>query len=124
MHLPEIENMYIMDGREFIEKEHGQLYDAVIHDVFTGGSVDPNLASLEVFTRIREILKEDGVFVMVLTSQLTPESNACKNYFDNINSAAARIIYTTIRAVFPHISTRLESDNAEDLGHAYNIVCI
>jgi spermidine synthase len=58
-------NIYIQDGRDFINYEPSQYYDYVLHDVFTGGSVPSSLFSFEALEQIKRILKKDGVLALV-----------------------------------------------------------
>lgn len=70
MGLPIIENLYIMDGGLYLQKyAKNEQYDVVVNDVFTGGFVDPNLASVEAFKEIKRVMRSGGIMVMVSTFQ-------------------------------------------------------
>ncbi|GES82223.1 hypothetical protein GLOIN_2v1728725 [Rhizophagus clarus] len=84
-------NIYIQDGRRFINEEHSQSYDYVLHDVFTGGSVPSSLFSLEALVQIKRILKKDGILALnFVGSEKWPHS-------ENL-----ALVKNTINAVFPY----------------------
>ncbi|CAB4414110.1 unnamed protein product [Rhizophagus irregularis] len=84
-------NIYIQDGRKFINDEHSQSYDYVLHDVFTGGSVPPSLFSLEALEQIKRILKKDGVLALnFVGSEQWPHAESLA------------LVKNTISAVFPY----------------------
>ncbi|RIA89540.1 S-adenosyl-L-methionine-dependent methyltransferase [Glomus cerebriforme] len=84
-------NIYIQDGRKFINDEHSQSYDYVLHDVFTGGSVPPSLFSFEALEQIKRILKKDGVLALnFVGSEKWPHAESLA------------LVKNTINAVFPY----------------------
>ena len=58
-------NIYIQDGRRFIENAPSRKYNYVLHDVFTGGSVPSSLFSTKALEQIKRIMKDDGVLALV-----------------------------------------------------------
>src|SRR5688572_23989033 len=57
-------NIYIQDGRKFLNNAPSRSYDYVLHDVFTGGSVPSVLFSVEALEQIKRILKNNGVLAL------------------------------------------------------------
>jgi spermidine synthase len=53
------------DGRKFVQDTE-QMWDIVIHDVFSGGSVPQSLFTLEMWDALKGVLKEEGVLAVVL----------------------------------------------------------
>lgn len=50
--------------------ETNQVYDYIVHDVFTGGAEPVNLFTLEFFQNLYTLLKPDGVIVIVSAATL------------------------------------------------------
>ena len=66
--LPQVKGQVVFaDGRRFIEDaaKHGEKWDFVVHDVFTGGKVPERLFTREMWKTTKEVLKENGVLVVV-----------------------------------------------------------
>ncbi|CAJ0757758.1 11048_t:CDS:2, partial [Entrophospora sp. SA101] len=85
-------NIYIQDGREFINNANSRYYDYVLHDVFTGGSVPSTLFSIEALGQIKRILKHDGVLALnFVGSQKWP----------HVKSLV--LVANTIKAIFPYV---------------------
>ncbi|CAG8495973.1 3228_t:CDS:2 [Paraglomus occultum] len=85
-------NIYIQDGRRFIENAPSRKYNYVLHDVFTGGSVPSSLFSTKALEQIKRIMKDDGILALnFVGSQLWPYAEALA------------LVYNTIRATFPYV---------------------
>ncbi|CAG8591953.1 4837_t:CDS:2 [Paraglomus brasilianum] len=85
-------NIYIQDGRRFIENAPPRKYDYVLHDVFTGGSVPSSLFSTKALEQIKRIMKDDGVLALnFVGSQLWPYAEALA------------LVYNTIKTTFPYV---------------------
>jgi spermidine synthase len=54
---------YVEDARTFL-RHSDRRYDLVVHDTFTGGTTPEHLLSLEVVTRIHDILRPGGVVAL------------------------------------------------------------
>ncbi|KAJ3324960.1 hypothetical protein HDV06_005548 [Boothiomyces sp. JEL0866] len=93
--LPMPRNAFIGDGRLYVEK-HAQnsSYDYVLHDIFTGGYVEPSLFSVEIFSSIKAILKPDGVLAV--------------NYVGHPYSIATKTVVATLKQVFKNVVCYLE----------------
>ena len=66
--LPQVKGQVAFaDGRRFIEDaaRHGEKWDFVVHDVFTGGKVPERLFTREMWKATKEVLKENGVLAVV-----------------------------------------------------------
>ncbi|MEY4513768.1 MAG: hypothetical protein RLZZ450_5890 [Pseudomonadota bacterium] len=84
------------DARAFINRCDRQ-YDLIVHDTFTGGTAPSHLFSVEVVSRLKELLRPGGVLALNFVG------------FDSgPDSEATWAVYRTVREVFPHI--RLFSD--------------
>ncbi|RUP17956.1 S-adenosyl-L-methionine-dependent methyltransferase, partial [Jimgerdemannia flammicorona] len=68
------------------------LYDYVLHDVFTGGSLPVQLFTVEALKDIRKVLKKDGVLALNFAGS---EHKAIREPLD--------IIASTIATVFSHV---------------------
>ncbi|GAO16302.1 hypothetical protein UVI_02016890 [Ustilaginoidea virens] len=62
-------------------------YDYIIHDVFTGGAEPVDLFTLEFFEGLRSLLKPAGTVAI--------------NYAGDLSLPAPKVIYRTIKQVFP-----------------------
>jgi spermidine synthase len=52
------------DGRKFAQ-DSGEMWDIIIHDVFSGGSVPESLFTLEMWEALKRVLQDDGVLAVV-----------------------------------------------------------
>lgn len=85
-------NVYIQDGREYLQTTNKK-YDFIILDASLGGNPAPfHLVTLEVFSRIKELLFENGVFAMNYLGFLKGE-----------NSIAWESLYKTLKLTFPFL---------------------
>ena len=76
------------DGRVFLN-ETGRRFDAAVMDAFSSGSVPAHLATMETYTRLREIV--DGpVYV---------------NLIDTPDGPLARGIHAILTQLYPHVET-------------------
>nr|CAG8544960.1 15553_t:CDS:2 [Entrophospora candida] len=102
-------NIYIQDGREFINNANSRYYDYVLHDVFTGGSVPSTLFSIEALGQIKRILKHDGVLALnFVGSQKWP----------HVKSLV--LVANTIKAIFPYV--RCFREGLQEDGFFQNMV--
>ncbi|KAG5978892.1 hypothetical protein E4U55_005804 [Claviceps digitariae] len=62
-------------------------YDYIVHDVFTGGAEPVDLFTLEFFQSLHNLL--------------APEGTVAINYAGDLNLPAPKIVYRTIKQVFP-----------------------
>ncbi|ORY07465.1 S-adenosyl-L-methionine-dependent methyltransferase [Basidiobolus meristosporus CBS 931.73] len=100
--LPEPAQVHIQDGREYINYGEPAVYDYILHDVFTGGSVPATLFSLEALLEMKKVLKPDGILALnFLGSNLHP-----------YNHTMAHVTHT-LKAVFPHIRCYAEGTKNE-----------
>jgi spermidine synthase len=53
------------DGRKFVQDAE-EMWDIVIHDVFSGGSVPESLFTLEMWEAVKRVLRDEGVLAVVL----------------------------------------------------------
>ncbi|CAG8441765.1 3779_t:CDS:10 [Funneliformis mosseae] len=84
-------NIYIQDGRKFINNAPSRYYDYVLHDVFTGGSVPSVLFSIEALEQIKRILKKNGVLALnFVGSDKWPQAESLA------------LVANTIKSVFPY----------------------
>ena len=76
LEVPEPEKVYIQDGRSFVIQtlenststetdSKPELFDYVIHDLFSGGSVPAHLFTLRFWEDLTKIIKPDAVVVVV-----------------------------------------------------------
>ncbi|KAI9145408.1 S-adenosyl-L-methionine-dependent methyltransferase [Paraphysoderma sedebokerense] len=99
-------HVFVQDGRDFVETSQLGVYDYVIHDVFTGGSLPKSLFSFEVLLRIRQILKRDGVLSV--------------NFVGEGGSRAFDAVTKTLAYVFPYVTCyREETGGKEEHLHNY-----
>ncbi|KAJ1666353.1 hypothetical protein IW140_001082 [Coemansia sp. RSA 1813] len=96
-----LNGVHLMDGRRFIDEAQQHIYDYVIHDVFTGGSVPASLFSQSAIAQIQRILKPDGILAM--------------NYVGvpSDTRSLAHIAFT-LRSAFPHLRCFAESLDDRD----------
>ncbi|EHK48224.1 hypothetical protein TRIATDRAFT_155042 [Trichoderma atroviride IMI 206040] len=78
--------------------ETNEVYDYIVHDVFTGGAEPVNLFTLEFFQNLYTLLKPDGVIVI--------------NYAGNLMLPTPKIIVRTILQQFP--TCRIFRENPAD----------
>ncbi|KAG5950010.1 hypothetical protein E4U53_005565 [Claviceps sorghi] len=62
-------------------------YDYIVHDVFTGGAEPVDLFTLEFFQNLHDLL--------------APRGTVAINYAGDVNLPASKIVYRTIKQVFP-----------------------
>lgn len=55
-----------MDAVTFVDNAQTK-YDFIVHDVFSGGNVNPSLFTLDFIQKLKYLLKEDGVLTLVNT---------------------------------------------------------
>ncbi|KAH9938638.1 uncharacterized protein B0H18DRAFT_1112769 [Fomitopsis serialis] len=68
--------------------EHTELYDYVIHDVFSGGSLPALLFTREFWNSTRKVMKRDGVIGV--------------NFAGELESPSSRAIVVTLESMFGH----------------------
>lgn len=101
-------NIHHIDARLYLNKlikdKTAEKYDAVYYDLPNTDRIIPyETITLEALQKIHYILKKDGVFALNLISAL--EGN---------NNRLFRIVYTTIKKVYPHITIiKTRRDNTE-----------
>ncbi|ODA82305.1 hypothetical protein RJ55_00812 [Drechmeria coniospora] len=78
-----------------LAKTAPETFDYIVHDVFTGGAEPVQLFTLEFFEGLRALLKRDGVVAI--------------NYAGDLVLPTPRVIYRTIKQVFPTCRTFRES---------------
>lgn len=81
----------VEDARTLLRRTDRR-YDLIAHDTFTGGTTPEHLLSLEVVTRMRELLKPGGLIVLNFAG-----------YRGGEHAAASYAVVRTLRAVFPHV---------------------
>ncbi|KAJ3131095.1 hypothetical protein HK100_006806 [Physocladia obscura] len=97
------------DGRKFLEDADDNVYDYVLHDVFTNGGVANNLVSFEALSHIRRVLVDDGVLAL--------------NFVGTVKSLSTLSLIRTLKTVFPHVSCYPEdSGKLDDPKAFYNMV--
>ncbi|KAF9166918.1 hypothetical protein DFQ26_006445 [Actinomortierella ambigua] len=100
---PKPHQLFIQDGRQFIEQAPSAKYDYVIHDVFTGGGVPPSLFSVEALLEIQRILKPDGILALNMVGSEHPDK-----------SMALNSVRKTLLAVFPFVVAYKEDASSGD----------
>ena len=93
----------VADGREFLDRTDRR-FDAIVLDVFQGGSVPKQLYTKEAFARMRQCLTNDGVLAVHLVSHPRHPATAA--------------VAHTLRAAFPHM-VALQSGLGNELQHIY-----
>ncbi|KAJ2162389.1 hypothetical protein GGF46_000753 [Coemansia sp. RSA 552] len=93
--------VYIMDGRRFIDEAPTGTYDYIVHDVFTGGSVPSSLFSESAVAQLRRILRDDGVLAMNVVA------------LPSDTRTLAHIAYT-LHTAFSHVRCFAESTEDPD----------
>lgn len=101
-------NVIVGDGVEYVKNSPGEVYDYVIHDVFTGGSTPVSLVSVEMFQRIARTMKRDGV----LSINVVGDAN------NSPSGMAVATVYYRLKHVFGFV--RAFSDDMR--GSTHNIV--
>ncbi|KAK9764423.1 hypothetical protein K7432_008063 [Basidiobolus ranarum] len=100
--LPEPNQVFLQDGREYINHGEPAMYDYILHDVFTGGSVPPTLFSHEALLQMKRVLKTDGILALnFLGSDLHP-----------YNLTMAHVTHT-LKSVFPYVRCYAEGTKNE-----------
>lgn len=95
---------HVSDARAFLNRTE-ERYDVVIADVFqTGHFIPPHLSTKEFFTSIREVLSEDGVFIINLIGTVG----------ENELTLTGSLI-KTIRSVFPGLQVYNASSHEQAL---------
>ncbi|PVV03996.1 hypothetical protein BB560_001513 [Smittium megazygosporum] len=57
-------NVYLVDGRPFIENATSSSYDYIIHDIFSGDPIPYYMISEQFFNHTKRILKPNGILAM------------------------------------------------------------
>jgi hypothetical protein len=70
-----------------VSRDVSEIYDYIIHDVFTGGAEPVNLFTREFLSNLKTLLKPNGVIAI--------------NYAGDLVGPSASLIYRTINSVFP-----------------------
>jgi hypothetical protein len=70
-----------------VSRDVSEIYDYIIHDVFTGGAEPVNLFTREFLLNLKTLLKPNGVIAI--------------NYAGDLAGPSASLIYRTINSVFP-----------------------
>ena len=70
-----------------INRDVSQIYDYIIHDVFTGGAEPVSLFTAEFLSNLKTLLTPNGVIAI--------------NYAGDLTMPTASLIYRTINSVFP-----------------------
>ncbi|RHZ78145.1 hypothetical protein Glove_167g96 [Diversispora epigaea] len=100
---------YQQDGRKFINNEESGIYDYVLHDVFTGGSMPSELYSIEALEQIKRVMKEDGIMALnFVGSERWPHAESLA------------LVSNTIKRVFPYI--KCFKEGSQDEGTFQNMV--
>jgi Spermine/spermidine synthase domain len=84
------------DGRKFVQDAE-EMWDIVIHDVFSGGSVPGSLFTLEMWEAVRRVLKEKGVLAVVFCIQL---HRLTQNFLGLLGDPSVDSIVATLLASF------------------------
>jgi len=63
-------NTVHQDGRRYLERSK-EKWDYIVHDVFSGGRVPDHLFTIEMWTSVRTKLEQNGVLVVVSSSNVT-----------------------------------------------------
>ena len=63
--LPENHRSFIMDAVKYINSTDNLSYDFIIHDVFSGGNVQPSLFSLEFLKQLKAKVRSGGILALV-----------------------------------------------------------
>ncbi|ORX94320.1 S-adenosyl-L-methionine-dependent methyltransferase [Basidiobolus meristosporus CBS 931.73] len=102
--LPTPTQVYLQDGRGFIETAPTGHYDYVLHDVFTGGSVPPSLFTQEALLHIKRILKPDGILALNFVGSPSAPGNLTMAHITH-----------TLKQVFPEILCFTEGEERHTL---------
>lgn len=73
--------------RKTVGQDVSQIYDYIVHDVFTGGAEPISLFTTEFLSNLNIVLKANGVIAI--------------NYAGDLTMPSASLIYRTINSVFP-----------------------
>lgn len=73
--------------RNTIDRNVSQIYDYIIHDVFTGGAEPVSLFTTDFLSNLRILLKPNGVIAI--------------NYAGDLTMPSASLIFRTVNSVFP-----------------------
>ncbi|OMJ24604.1 Polyamine aminopropyltransferase [Smittium culicis] len=107
--LPEnLKSINVQDGRYFVEKSISDSYDFVVHDIFSGGSINSYMLSTEFLNQTHRILKPSGILALNYVGFPT-------------DSRSIGIIQKTLLNSFKHV--RLFVDNISQMDSLQNLVC-
>jgi spermidine synthase len=84
------------DGRKFVQDTE-EMWDIIIHDVFSGGSVPQSLFTLEMWDAVKRVLKEGGVLAVVFCSQL---HRLTQNFLGSLGDPSVDSIVATLLTSF------------------------
>jgi spermidine synthase len=103
-------DVYEEDARAYLQRTDRR-YDVVVHDTFTGGTTPEHLLSLQVFARIRQVLRPGGVLALNFVGhQAGPRAEA------------SRAVLRTVRAVFANVRAFRDGPLDEEPDAAGNIL--
>jgi len=80
------------DARYEIKNLSHKRYDFIMHDCFTGGSEPTHLLTLEMLSKLRDLLKGDGVLALNYVG-----------FREGDGADAVASVYKTVQSLFPHI---------------------
>jgi SAM-dependent methyltransferase len=84
--------IYVEDGRALLQRLPAHSYDVIVHDTFTGGTTPEHLLSLEVLTRIHDVLRPGGLLTLNFLGYQTGPS-----------AEASWAVMRTLRTVFSNV---------------------
>ena len=83
--------VFVEDARTFLNRTNRK-YDVVVHDTFTGGATPVHLLSKEAVTRVRDMLRPNGMLVLNFVGGTTGNEGE-----------ASVLVARTLRSVFREV---------------------
>jgi spermidine synthase len=108
---PGEDKVFLQDARGWVARrkicvQEGKcpLFDAAIHDCFSGGGVPQHLFTLEFWKDLRSIMHPDGVLVLVrllhLINSRPLTATASQNFAGIVNSESTKLVFNTMMEAF------------------------
>ncbi|KAJ2956250.1 hypothetical protein NQZ79_g7870 [Umbelopsis isabellina] len=94
-------SVHLESGRDFLQRVDQDLYDFVLHDIFTGGSVAPKMFSLELLQLVKRALKPNGILAMNFVGSEQPD-----------HRKGLDLVATTLSAMFKNVQCYRDSDDS------------
>lgn len=99
-----------------------ELYDYVIHDVFSGGSLPSLLFTQQFWNNTKKVMKQDGVLAVVCPCLGCPHCCllSTQNFAGDLKSPSSRAVIVTLESVFGHCRAFCDELDPQEQSQPYH----